>query len=279
MAEAIKRFGMQSDQLTITYIGGPTAVLEFGGVRLLTDPTFDPPGGEYRTGPVTLRKLTGPGLGPQELGSIDYVLLSHDHHFDNLDHTGRVLLPAATRVITTSEGAQRLGGNSLGLNDWESVDVAAPHERTLRIVVTPARHGPEGMNRGAVNGFVFFFTDSPEHAIYVSGDTVWYPGVAEVARRFPVGVAILHLGAALVPAVGNFHLTMTGAEAVEAARHFAEAAIVPIHFEDWEHFSEGREQIVQAFENARLTDRLKWLERSRPVHLDLPAVLRKSYLH
>jgi hypothetical protein len=26
----------------ITYIGGPTCLLEFGGVRLLTDPTFDP---------------------------------------------------------------------------------------------------------------------------------------------------------------------------------------------------------------------------------------------
>lgn len=268
---------MASAQLIITYVGGPTALLEFGGVRLLTDPTFDPPGGEYRTGPVTLRKLTGPGLSPQDLGSIDYVLLSHDHHFDNLDHAGRALLPAVKKVITTSEGAQRLGGNSLGLKEWESVEVAAPDGRALRIIATPARHGPKGISRGAVNGFVFFFTDSPEHAIYISGDTVWYSGVAEVAGRFPVEVAILHLGAALVPSVGNFHLTMTAAEAVETAQQFADAVIVPVHFEDWEHFSEGREQIVRAFENAHFDNRLKWLERGRPVLIDLPVISGKSY--
>jgi len=34
--------------LKLTYIGGPTALLELGGLRILTDPTFDPAGGEYR---------------------------------------------------------------------------------------------------------------------------------------------------------------------------------------------------------------------------------------
>jgi L-ascorbate metabolism protein UlaG (beta-lactamase superfamily) len=33
----------------ITYIGGPTALIEFGGLRLLTDPTFDPAGSTYPT--------------------------------------------------------------------------------------------------------------------------------------------------------------------------------------------------------------------------------------
>ena len=28
----------------LRYLGGPTALLELGGLRLLTDPTFDPPG-------------------------------------------------------------------------------------------------------------------------------------------------------------------------------------------------------------------------------------------
>jgi len=31
-------------ELTVRLVGGPTAVIELGGVRLLTDPTFDPPG-------------------------------------------------------------------------------------------------------------------------------------------------------------------------------------------------------------------------------------------
>jgi L-ascorbate metabolism protein UlaG (beta-lactamase superfamily) len=54
--------------------GGPTALLELGGLRLLTDPTFDPPGGEYTTGPVTLRKLAAPALSADALGRLDPAL-------------------------------------------------------------------------------------------------------------------------------------------------------------------------------------------------------------
>ncbi len=56
--------GISMDTLKITLIGGPTALLEIGGLRVLTDPTFDPPG-SY-TGAVTLTKLTGPALKPQQ---------------------------------------------------------------------------------------------------------------------------------------------------------------------------------------------------------------------
>lgn len=50
--------------------------------------------------------------------------------------------------------------------------------------------------------------------------------------------------------VGPFHLTMTAEEAVKAARVFADAQIVPIHYEGWAHFSEGRKEIERAFESA-----------------------------
>jgi L-ascorbate metabolism protein UlaG (beta-lactamase superfamily) len=258
---------MKTNHLAITLIGGPTALLEFGGVRLLTDPTFDPAGSEYQSGPVTLRKLSGPALRETDVGSFDYVLLSHDHHFDNLDHAGRSALGHARTVFTTEEGSQRLGGNSVGLKDWQSTDVAIESGGTLRIVATPARHGPEGLNRGEVIGFVLFFADAPHDAIYVSGDTVWYEGVAEVAKRYAIRTAILHLGAARVPAVGPFHLTMTASEAVKAARAFAGATIVPVHYEGWAHFSEGREQIEGAFLNGGLSHRLRWLEPGQALPL------------
>ena len=254
--------------LTITHIGGPTALLEFGQVRLLTDPTFDPAGSEYRSGPATLRKLSEPALSPQTVGPFDYVLLSHDHHSDNLDRAGRSLLSNAKTVFTTEEGAGRLGGNSMGLKPWQSIDLPA-QGRVLRIVATPARHGPEGHDRGPVIGFVLFFADAPEQVVYFSGDTVWYEGVVEVAHRFPVRAAILNLGAARVPEVGAFHLTMTADEAVEAARTFTAAALVPLHFEGWAHFSEGRQQIDQAFSAAGLAQRLHWPVPGKPIQIQL----------
>src|SRR5689334_10269874 len=123
-------------KLSLTYVGGPTALLEFGGVRLLTDPTFDPAGGEYATGPVVLRKRAGPALDPSALGPFDYVLLSHDHHFDNLDRAGRAVLARAQTVLTTGEGAARLGGNCTGLEAWQTVDLPAREGRILRVVAT-----------------------------------------------------------------------------------------------------------------------------------------------
>jgi L-ascorbate metabolism protein UlaG (beta-lactamase superfamily) len=54
-------------QPKVTLIGGPTALIEIGGFRLLTDPTFDAPG-EYRLPHVTLTKTSSPALTVQEVG-------------------------------------------------------------------------------------------------------------------------------------------------------------------------------------------------------------------
>lgn len=242
----------------MTYIGGPTALIEIAGYRLLTDPTFDPAGGVYGN----LAKTMGPALEPSDLGQVDAVLLSHDHHEDNLDHGGREFLKNAGRVLTTLDGAKRLGGNALGLAPWESSEVR--EGRALKITATPARHGPAHMDRGPVIGFVLSVRGS-DRVVYVSGDTVWYEGVAEVAKKYTVGVAILFMGAARVAQVGPWALTMTAEDGVQAAQAFAEATIFPLHYEGWKHFSESREEIEKGFAEAGLQHRLKWLKGGQRV--------------
>jgi len=245
----------------LAYVGGPTALIDVAGLRFLTDPTFDPAPGNYKSTATTLHKLRGPVRSAESLGHVDAVLLSHDHHFDNLDHSGRKFLSRAAQVITTPEGAERLRGNALGLAPWQSFDLRALNDVTVRVTATPARHGPAHMNRGAVAGFVLTVLDEPEHAIYFSGDTVWYEGVEEVGERFQIRTALLNLGAARVPEVGPWHLTMTANEAVIFAKMFPEATVVPLHYEGWAHFSESREDIKRAFEEAGLVKRLQWIDR------------------
>ncbi|MEP6729009.1 MAG: MBL fold metallo-hydrolase [bacterium] len=251
----------------LTYIGGATALLELDGLRLLTDPTFDPAGTEYPAASYVLRKSESPALSAQEVGAVDAVLLSHDHHADNLDRTGREVLGRADRVITTDVGAERLGGNAVGLRPWQSVELATKTGRTLRITATPARHGPPEGDRGPVIGFALAFTDAAREAVYVSGDTVWYEGVASVASAFDVEVAILFGGAARVAAVGPAPLTFTAPEMVTAAQRFASAVIVPLHYEGWEHFSESRAEIEREFESAALGARLRWPKRGQAITL------------
>jgi L-ascorbate metabolism protein UlaG (beta-lactamase superfamily) len=257
--------------LRVTYIGGPTALLELAGLRLLTDPTLDPAGTEYRTSVYTLRKIAGPAVAADALGAIDAVLLSHDHHFDNLDRGGRSFLPHVGRVLTTRAGAERLGGNAIGLEPWASADVLSPTGSRLHVTATPARHGPPTGDRGPVIGFLLtsagVTADSRPPAVYVSGDTVWYDDLRLIAARAVVRVALLFLGAARVHEVGPAHLTMTAGEAVIAARTFEGATIVPLHYAGWAHFSEGRAQIQRAFDEARLADRLCWPEPGHPTEI------------
>jgi L-ascorbate metabolism protein UlaG (beta-lactamase superfamily) len=247
--------------VTLRYIGGPTAWIDFCGLKFLTDPTFDAQGAEYTAGPVTLRKLMNPAVRPEELGPIDYVLLSHDQHPDNLDVAGKRLLAQVGKVLTTKDGAERIGNQAEGLVPWQTIRVPAPSGESLLVTATPARHGPTGCEgrSGPVIGFALRRDNGAEpDTLYVSGDTVWYEGVAEVARWFRVTTAVLNMGAARVEAAGPAPLTMTAEDGVRAARAMPEAAIVPLHFEGWAHFSESRQVIEKTFAEAGLEDRLHW---------------------
>jgi L-ascorbate metabolism protein UlaG (beta-lactamase superfamily) len=187
-------------EVRLTHIGGPTVLIEVGGWRLLTDPTFDPPGQSYRFGWGTgSRKLTGPAMAAADLGPIDAVLLSHDHHDDNLDGAGRALLPSAGTVITTVPGAKRLGGDSRGLEPWAGTRLEAPARPPIEITATPCRHGLP-LSRpivGDVIGFALQWNGQEHGVLWTSGDTVLYDGVRQVADRLQIGTALLHLGRAL----------------------------------------------------------------------------------
>jgi L-ascorbate metabolism protein UlaG (beta-lactamase superfamily) len=61
----------------VTRIGGPTTLIEMDGCRILTDPTFDPPGRRYNFGWATgSSKLVAPALAPADFGPIDAVQLA-----------------------------------------------------------------------------------------------------------------------------------------------------------------------------------------------------------
>ena len=244
----------QPTSLTVFAVGGPTAVLEFAGLRILTDPSFDPPGDT----PHGLHKLAGPAVAPDDVLPIDLVLLSHDHHDDNLDTSGRAFLARAGRTLTTTAGAERLGGNATGLEPWESLEVGRPGGRTLTITAVPAQHGPDGTDHltGPVIGFVLTARDVP--TLYVSGDNASVDVVRTIADRVgPIELAVLFAGGVSIPRrFDGAYLTLSADRAVEAARVLGARAIVPVHFEGWAHFTQGADDLRAAFAAAGLGDRL-----------------------
>jgi L-ascorbate metabolism protein UlaG (beta-lactamase superfamily) len=120
-----------------------------------------------------------------------------------------------------------------------------------------------------VIGFVLSFGDGLTRPIHVSGDTVWFEGVAEVARRFRPGIVMPFAGAARTR--GPFDLTMDSNDTVEAAHHFSDAVIVPVHTDGWAHLTQGREEIRRTFAALGLVPRLVLLEPDIAVAIE-PAV-------
>jgi len=257
----------------LTHIGGPTVLIEIGGWRLLTDPTFDPPGRRYRFGwGTSSRKLEGPALAAADLGPIDAVLLSHDHHDDNLDDAGRALLPSAGTVVTTAPGAKRLGGNSRGLGPWQATTLEHASRPTIEITATPCRHGPPLSHPivGDVIGFALRWEGQDHGVLWISGDTVLYDGVREVAGRLEVDTALLHLGGVRFPVSGPLRYTMTAEEAVELCALVKPRTAIPIHYEGWKHFRQGREAVEQVFAAAPedFRSRVRWLPLGIAVELE-----------
>ncbi|MGV1049307.1 MAG: MBL fold metallo-hydrolase [Solirubrobacterales bacterium] len=266
----------------LTHIGGPTVLIEVGGWRLLTDPTFDPAGGRYRFGWGTgSEKLSAPAIGPEQIGAIDAVLLSHDHHEDNLDAAGRALLPNATTIVTTVPGAKRLAADPVvgggpagtaggasgpgirGLAAWDTIRLEAPGKPAIEIVATPCRHGPPLTHPivGEVVGFALTWEGQAHGALWISGDTVLYEGVREVADRLDVGTALIHLGGVQFPISGPLRYTMTGADAAELCGRIRPHVAIPIHYEGWKHFREGREGVERDLDAAPddVRARFRWL--------------------
>jgi L-ascorbate metabolism protein UlaG (beta-lactamase superfamily) len=251
-------------------LDGPTAVIDLGGLRIVSDPTFDDAG---PSGYLT--KLADARVSADELGAVDVVLVSHDQHPDNLDVRGREFTLRAPLVLTTASSAPRLGPNAVALPAWTSHAVPRPDgQGDLTVLSVPAVHGPEDAERdadGNVNCEVIGFVLSGEGlpTVYVSGDNASIRTVAEISRRIPrIDAAILHAGAARVATkFGGRPLSLDSRRAAAAAAVLGAPIVIPAHYDGWAHFSEGRAEIELAFEEAGLSGVLRSVNHGDRVDL------------
>jgi L-ascorbate metabolism protein UlaG (beta-lactamase superfamily) len=167
-------------------------------------------------------------------------------------------------------GARRLGGNALGLAAWNVTRLEAEGRPTIEVTATPCRHGPPLSHPivGEVVGFSLAW-EGRGGVLWISGDTVLHDGVRQVADRLDVDIALLHLGGVRFPISGPVHYTMTAAQAVELCGQLRPRVTIPIHYEGWKHFRQGRDAIEAAFAVApeEVRDSLSWLPLGEPVDI------------
>lgn len=195
---AVPSFGpfAPEDQLTLTWVGHSTFLIQIGGVNVLTDPIWSERASPFPgVGP---RRVVPPGIRFEHLPPIDIVLQSHDH-YDHLDDLTVCRLeardPGALWVVPLGLGTflRRRGVHQIAELDWWQ-DL---HRGPLAIGSTPAQHfsgrTPWGRDRTLWSGWTVAAGDK---RLYFAGDTGYHPDFSLVGSRFgPFDAVLMPIGA------------------------------------------------------------------------------------
>ncbi|WP_225849945.1 MBL fold metallo-hydrolase [Streptomyces sp. HPF1205] len=244
----------------VRFAGGPTAVLDVAGLRLLADPTAD-----------TLAAVTGPARRPGAGGPgvIHVVLLSHLRHTDGLDCDERRLFATVPLTLTTAQAAMRLGRNATALPAWYHLTLERPDGGRAEVTGIPVGHHRSAGGRGAredeagpATGFVLSGTDL--RTVYLSGGNTSPEVFDAVARRFgPIDLALLPVAVDDAP-LRDGGPAPTGSRA--ATRGVAEAAMKAAENADAESAMKAAEEAaaqaaMKAAEEAAAQAAVKAAER------------------
>ena len=173
--------------------------------------------------------------------------------------------------MTTGVGREAARRRRARPRAWETTRLEAPGRPTLEITATPCRHGPPLSHPlvGDVIGFALALR-RPEHGVCGSPATPCSTTACARSRTgCDVDVALLHLGGVRSRSPGPLRYTMTARDAVELVRPDPPALAVPIHYEGWKHFKQGRDGIEQALAAApsETRERFRWVEIGVPTEL------------
>jgi len=102
-----------------------------------------------------------------------------------------------------------------------------------------------------VIGFALSWPGQPDGVLWISGDTVLYDDVRHIGERLRVDTAVLHLGGVQFPITGPLRYTMTGQDAVELIQLVKPRQSIPVHYEGWKHFRQGRDAVERGLRRRR----------------------------
>lgn len=244
-------------KIKITHIDTACILLEINGFRILTDPTLDNAGKLYHHGFGSMsRKTENPALQVTELNNIDLILLSHHQHKDNFDNRGKEFALSVPKIISTKKASKELKGVT-GLDIWETCRIETNKCSNLRITATPAQHHPWWLPEifaGKVIGFIIEFDEQKEGVIYISGDTVFFKGINEVAKRYIIDIGIFHVGSAQFRYLSGFgQYTMDSKGLLKSVKVLNPNTIIPIHHKGWTHFKETETTLKENLTTNELT--------------------------
>nr|WP_245349940.1 MBL fold metallo-hydrolase [Cytobacillus eiseniae] len=243
------------EKATITWIGHSTFLIQLDGLNILTDPVWAKWQG-------TEKRLTKPGIEIDDLPEIDIVVISHGH-YDHLDF-GSIRRLKGNPIFYVPDGLKKTfikrGYNkTFEANWWETFEI-----QNLRITFVPAQHWTRrtlfDTNSSHWGGWML--EDIPsEQSIYFVGDTGYFRGFKEIAKKFnKINFVLMPIGA-YEPEWFMKISHINPEDAVKAFIELKATSFIPMHYgayrladdtgpealerlyREWEHLQLNKEQL------------------------------------
>jgi L-ascorbate metabolism protein UlaG (beta-lactamase superfamily) len=248
-------------QVTLTWIGHATVLINFFGITILTDPVlFSRVGIRLPGFTIGPKRLTAPALSFDDLPKVDLVLLSHAH-FDHLDLRTLRRFDESTNVITaraTRDLLKRTRFSYVTELDWgqsQSVNTSAGQ---IEVTAFPVKHWGARTRRDMHRGYNGYLIERNERRVIFTGDTAMSESFRALRRHGPIDVAIMSIGA-YNPWIQSHS---TPEQAVQMANAADARFIVPVHHQTFRLSFEPFGEPIKRFEAAlsKTPERIALLE-------------------
>jgi N-acyl-phosphatidylethanolamine-hydrolysing phospholipase D len=248
-----------SMQPAVTWIGHATALVQIGGLNVITDPIFS-----ERASPLSFlgpKRQVSPGISLADLPHIDAVLISHNH-YDHLDET-------SVKALNAQKGGAPLFMVPLGMKAWLAergianaveLDWWQAHKLgNLEIVLTPVQHwSARGLNDKMQNLWGGYALFAPDAQVFFAGDTGYSKDFADIAARFAERQSKGGFDIALIP-IGAYEPRwfmkdqhVNPEESVRIHKDLKAKASLGIHWGTFELTDESLDEPPEALAKARL---------------------------
>jgi L-ascorbate metabolism protein UlaG (beta-lactamase superfamily) len=193
-ASALQPASWPADSITVAWLGHATLLIDYLGVRLITDPTFFHRiglnvGGLFTVGPV--RRAPVP-LNPADIGPLDLILITHAH-MDHLDLPSLRALPRSATVVSCRgcrDLIEPLGYTDVRPIGWGESTVV----HGLKITAMGARHWGRRWPWEADRGYNSYVIEKDGVRMLVACDSAFSPLFSELESDPPL-IAAFSIGA------------------------------------------------------------------------------------
>ena len=251
--------------MQITYIGHATLLLEMAGVRVLTDPNFEPRLGRF------LPRVSAPGIAIDALPALDALLLTHAHA-DHLSFKTLDRLPADIPLYAPPAVARWL--SKKGYRNAVPIDAGQSTPLNERLKLHAARATHQGSRygidrwRSAAN---MYLLETPQESAFFAGDTALTPSTHHMVERVlwasgrQLDIALLPIGYAPAWKPGFRRGHLTSEDALTLFQTLRARAMLPYHWGTFRHVTAGAHDAIN-----RLRARLAGHDARERVHVIEP---------